>query len=79
MASMWMGSLRSLGRVESYPAIWDAACEDTFAPSYFPRAVREAGAVEQHTEERKLRTYNCLESYYFFTPVAIKTSGVLAL
>ena len=45
-----------------------------FTSSYISRAVCEAGAVAQHAEQ-KLRTYNCLESFYLFTPVAIETSG----
>ena len=56
--------------------VWDATCPDTFAPSYFTIAAHQVGAVAQQAEERKMQKYKHLDSCYFFTPVAIETSGV---
>ena len=56
--------------------VWDATCPDTFAPSYSTIAAHQVGAVAQQAEERKMQKYKHLDSCYFFTPVAIETSGV---
>ena len=55
---------------------WDAACPDTFAPSYSAIAAKKVGAVAQLTEEKKMQKYKHLDSCYFFTPAAIETTGV---
>ena len=59
--------------------VWDATCPDTFAPSYFSNATSEAGLVAASAEERKEAKYSNLGALHCFTPVAIETSGVLAL
>ena len=56
--------------------MWDATCPDTFAPSYSTIAAKQVGAVAQQAEEKKMQKYKHLDSCYFFTPVAIETSGV---
>ena len=56
--------------------VWDATCPDTFAPSYSTIAAHQVGAVAQQAEDRKMQKYKHLDSCYFFTPVAIETSGV---
>ena len=56
--------------------MWDATCPDTFAPSYSTIAAQQVGAVAQQAEARKMQKYKHLDSCYFFTPVAIETSGV---
>ena len=56
--------------------VWDATCPNTFAPSYSTIAAHQVGAVAQQAEDRKMRKYKHLDSCYFFTPVAIETSGV---
>ena len=56
--------------------VWDATCPDTLAPSYSTIAAHQVGAVAQQAENRKTQKYKHLESCYFFTPVAIETSGV---
>eukprot|EP00731_Ephydatia_muelleri_P000760 Em0001g760a len=56
--------------------VWDATCPDTFAPSYSTIAAHQVGAVTQQAEDRKMQKYKHLDSCYFFTPVAIETSGV---
>ena len=56
--------------------MWDATCPDTFAPSYSTIAAQQVGAVAQQAEDRKMQKYKHLDSCYFFTPVAIETSGV---
>ena len=56
--------------------VWDATCPDTFAPSYSTIAAKQVGAVAQQAEEKKMQKYKHLDSCYFFTPVAIETSGV---
>ena len=56
--------------------VWDAMCPDTFAPSYSTIAAKQVGAVAQQAEEKKMQKYKHLDSCYFFTPVAIETSGV---
>ena len=56
--------------------VWDATCSDTFAPSYSTIAAHQVGAVAQQAEDRKMQKYKHLDSCYFFTPVAIETSGV---
>eukprot|EP00731_Ephydatia_muelleri_P000771 Em0001g771a len=56
--------------------VWDATCPDTFAPSYSTIAAHQVGAVTQQAEDRKMQKYKHLYSCYFFTPVAIETSGV---
>ena len=56
--------------------VWDATCLDTFAPSYSTIATKQVGAVAQQAEEKKMQKYKHLDSCYFFTPVAIETSGV---
>ena len=53
--------------------VWDAMCPDT---SYSTIAAHQVGAVAQQAEDRKMRKYKHLDSCYFFTPVAIETSGV---
>ena len=55
--------------------MWDATCPDTFAPSYSTIAAHQVGAVAQQAEDRKMQKYKHLDSCYFFTPVAIETSG----
>eukprot|EP00731_Ephydatia_muelleri_P016930 Em0010g28a len=57
--------------------VWDATCPDTLAPSYSTIAAHQVGAVAQQAENRKTQKYKHLESCYFFTPVAIETSGVI--
>ena len=54
----------------------DATCLDTFAPSYSTFAAKQVGAVAQQAEEKKMQKYKHFDSCYFFTPVAIETSGV---
>ena len=39
-------------------------------------AAHQVGAVAQQAEDRKMQKYKHLDSCYFFTPVAIETSGV---
>ena len=56
--------------------VWDATCPDTFAPSYSTIAAKQVGAVAQQAEEMKMQKYKHIDSCYFFTPVAIETSGV---
>ena len=56
--------------------VWDATCEDTFAPSYISRAAMEDGLVTRHAEERKQAKYRHLVSSHIFVPVAVDTSGV---
>ena len=57
--------------------VWDATCPDTFAPSYYTIAAHQVGAVAQQAEDRKMQKHvKHLDSCYFFTPVAIETSGV---
>ena len=56
--------------------VWDAMCPDTFAPSYSTITAHQVGAVAQQAEDRKKHKYKHLDSCYFFTPVAIETSGV---
>ena len=55
--------------------VWDATSPDTFAPSYLLSATNEAGAVAAAAESKKKSKYSCLGPAYFFTPVAIETSG----
>ena len=57
--------------------VWDVTCPDTFAPSYFSIATREAGAVAAMAEERKKAKYEYLNSAHTFTPVVIESSGVV--
>ena len=57
--------------------VWNATCPDTFAPSYSTIAAHQVGAVAQQAEDRKMQKYKHLDSCYFFTPVAIETSGDL--
>ena len=51
-------------------------CPDTFEPSYSTIAAQQVGAVAQQAEDREMQKYKHLDSCYFFTPVAIETSGV---
>ena len=55
--------------------VWDATSPDTFAPSYLLSATNEAGAVAAAAKSKKKSKYSCLGPAYFFTPVAIETSG----
>ena len=55
--------------------VWDATCPGTFAPFYSTIAAKQVGAVAQQAED-KIQKYQHLDSCYFFTPVAIETSGV---
>ena len=56
--------------------VWDATCEDTFAPSYISKVAREAGLVAKHAEERKQAKYRHLVSSHIFVPVVVETSGI---
>ena len=56
--------------------VWDVTCPDTFALSYSTISAQQVGAVAQQAEEKKMQKYKHLDSCYFFTPVAIETSGV---
>ena len=51
--------------------------QDTFAPSYSAHATREEGAVAALAEERKVSKYVNLISEHLFSPIAVKTMGVL--
>ena len=44
--------------------------------SYSTIAAKQVGKVAQQAEEKKMQKYKHLDSCYFFTPVAIETSGV---
>ena len=56
-----MGLQSFLGKV----LVWDATCPDTLAPSYSTLAVREAGAVEDEAERRKVK-YAHLENSHLW-------------
>ena len=56
--------------------VWEATCEDTFAPSYISKAAREAGLVAKHAEKRKQAKYRHFVSSHIFVLVAVETSGV---
>jgi hypothetical protein len=56
--------------------LWDVTCSDTFAPSHLPTTTLHAGAAAVDAEKAKHRKYTPLEETYFFTPVAVETSGV---
>ena len=66
-----MGLLSFLGKV----LVWDATCPDTLAPSYSTLAVREAGAVADEAERKKVK-YAHLENSHHFVPVAVETLGI---
>ena len=55
--------------------IWDATCPDTLAPSHLSLAVREAGAVADDAEFRKMQKYSVVSSHYF-VPLAVESLGV---
>ena len=56
--------------------VWDATCPDTFAPSHLQLATREAGAVADQAERRKMAKYIELAATHHFVPVAIESTGV---
>ena len=56
--------------------VWDATCPDTFAPSHLQLATREAGAVADQAERRKVAKYIELAATHHFIPVAIESTGV---
>ena len=56
--------------------VWDATCPDTFAPSHLQLATREAGAVADQAERRKIVKYIELAATHHFIPVAIESTGV---
>ena len=61
------------------PLVWDATCPDTSAVSYRGQATSGAGYVAAFSEERKAAKYSHLTPTYFFTPVAIESSGAIGL
>ena len=56
--------------------VWDATCSDTFAPSHLQLATREAGAVADQVERRKMAKYIELAATHHFVPEAIESTGV---
>ena len=57
--------------------VWDATCPDTFAPSHLQLAAKEAGAVADQAERRKMAKYIELAVTHHFVPVAIESMGVV--
>ena len=49
--------------------VWDATCQDTFAPSYRAQATQGPGKVAAAAEERKEEKYHCLPPGHYFSPV----------
>ena len=56
--------------------VWDATCQDIFAPSYPTLTSSEAGLVAAQPEERKRSKYLQSTSDHLFISVAIETSEV---
>ena len=56
--------------------VWYSTCSDTFALSHLQLAAREAGAVADQAEQRKMAKYIDLAATHHFVPVAIESRGV---